>query len=57
MPADKSLPWVALATRIPKNVHRAMKLYCVQAETSVMEFVIAALQEKLQRSAPRRAKR
>ena len=39
--------WVQLATRIPKGLHRELKLHCVSAETSVMRFVIGAVQEKL----------
>lgn len=40
---------VQLATRIPKALHRRVKLHCVHADTSVMEFVVAALKEKLAR--------
>ena len=39
--------WVQLATRIPKSLHRDLKLHCVNAETSVMEFVTKAIAEKL----------
>ena len=39
--------WVQLATRIPKELHRRLKLYCVQSDTSVMEFVVSSLEEKL----------
>ena len=39
--------WVQLATRIPKPLHRELKLYCVEAETSVMDFVTKAIEEKL----------
>jgi len=42
-------PWTQLATRIPKSLHRELKLRCVHADTSVMEFVVAALKEKLAR--------
>ncbi len=38
-----------LATRIPKSLHRQLKLHCVHADMSVMEFVVAALKEKLGR--------
>ena len=38
-----------LATRIPKELHRELKLHCVHADTSVMDFVVAALKEKLAR--------
>ncbi len=50
--------WVQLATRVPKSLHRQLKLHCVQSDTSVMGFVVAALEEKLgkgggrKRSAP-----
>ena len=33
--------------RIRKALHRAVKLYCLNHETAVMEFVIEAIQEKL----------
>jgi CheY-like chemotaxis protein len=41
---------IQLATRIPKGLHREIKLYCVQSGISVMEFVAAALEEKLRRA-------
>ncbi len=41
--------WVQLATRIPKQLHRELKLYCVKSDVSVMEFVVGALQDKLAR--------
>lgn len=43
--------WVQLATRIPKSLHRELKVHCVRAEESVMAFVVKALTEKLQRDA------
>ena len=45
--------WVQLATRIPKSLHRELKLHCVQADTSVMAFMVAALKEKLVRGSGR----
>jgi hypothetical protein len=39
--------WVQLATRIPKALHRDLKLHCVVADMSVMDFVVAALRERL----------
>ena len=39
--------WSQLATTIPKRLHRALKLHCVQSEQTLMEFVVAALREKL----------
>ena len=35
--------WVQLATRIPKQLHRELKLYCVKSDVSVMDFVVSAL--------------
>ena len=49
-------PWVQLATRIPKPLHRQLKLFCVTRDTSVMDFVVAAVDEKLARDG-RRARR
>ena len=49
--------WVQLATRIPKVLHRELKLYCVKADVSVMEFVVGALQEKLGREGRGRGSR
>lgn len=46
--------WVQLATRIPKSLHRELKLHCVHADTSVMGFVVAAIKEKLARGSRRR---
>ena len=46
--------WVQLATRIPKPLHRELKLHCVQSDTSVMEFVVRALEEKLAKAAGRK---
>ena len=38
-----------LATRIPKELHRRLKWYCVTHDIAVMEFVVEALKEKLGR--------
>ena len=54
MAEETKEPWVQLATRIPKRLHRAMRLHVVVAETSVMAFVVAAIEEKLARDAKRR---
>jgi len=43
--------WVQLATRIPKQLHRELKLHCVKSDVSVMDFVVGALQDKLARDA------
>lgn len=49
--------WVQLATRIPKALHRELKLHCVRTDVSVMEFVVKALEEKLSREAGRSERR
>ena len=41
--------WMQLATRIPKELHRRLKLYCVTQEIVLMHFVMEAIEEKLGR--------
>ena len=48
---------IQLATRIPKGLHREIKLFCVHNSISVMEFVAAALEEKLRKTSVRSARR
>ena len=48
---------IQLATRIPKGLHREIKLFCVHNSISVMEFVAAALEEKLHKTSLRSARR
>ena len=48
---------IQLATRIPKGLHREIKLFCVHSGISVMEFVATALEEKLRKGAFRTARR
>jgi len=57
MAASEGEIWVQLATRIPKHLHRELKLYCVKSDVSVMDFVVNALEEKLQRDGRGRASR
>ena len=45
---------IQLATRIPARLHRAIRMHCVQDDTSVMEFVAEALQERLKKTQRRR---
>jgi hypothetical protein len=47
MARDEETVWVQLATRIPKALQRKLRLYCVTAEISVMDFVTKAIEEKL----------
>ena len=44
---DPNEAWVQLATRIPRRVHRQMKLHCVSREVALMAFVVDARREKL----------
>jgi len=46
--------WVQLATRIPKSLHQKLKLHCVQTDVSLMDFVVAALEEKLAKAGGRK---
>ena len=55
MRTDDREVWVLLATRIPKTLHRTLKLRCVKSDTSVMAFVVGAVQEKLTRESGPRA--
>jgi predicted HicB family RNase H-like nuclease len=45
---------IQLATRIPKTLHREIKLHCVSQGISVMEFVAAALEDRLRKSGAKR---
>jgi predicted HicB family RNase H-like nuclease len=47
MSKGEEVVWAQLATRIPKSLHRKLKLHCVTSEVSVMDFVTKAIGEKL----------
>ena len=57
MARDDSIVWVQLATRIPKSLHQELRLHCVTVDTSVMDFVVKAIEEKLAGSGGAPAKR
>ena len=40
-------PWTQLATRIPQELHRRLRLHCVTHDIVLMHFVVAAIEEKL----------
>jgi len=44
-------PFVQLATRVPESLHRALKIYCIEAELSIEDFVAQALVQRLDRLA------
>jgi hypothetical protein len=48
---------VQLATRIPKSLHRAVRLHCVETGTTVMHFVVDAIEAKLAKAGRRRRAR
>jgi hypothetical protein len=50
MARREELVWVQLATRIPKGLHRELRLHCVSKEIRLMDFVWKALEEKLARA-------
>jgi hypothetical protein len=47
--AQAEEPWTQLATRIPKDLHRRLKLYCVTHDIALMHFVVEAIEEKFGR--------
>ena len=48
---ERDEPVTQLATRIPKELHRRLKLYCVTHDMALMHFVTEAIEEKLGRKA------
>ncbi len=54
--ADKE-PWIQLATRIPNRLRREMKLHVVTAETTMLAFIVEAIEEKLAREAGKAKRR
>ena len=47
--AKETEAWTQLATRIPKELHRRLKLHCVTNDIAVMHFVVEAIEERLGR--------
>jgi hypothetical protein len=54
---DSEEVWVQLATRVPKTLHRAVRIECATRDTKVQDFVVAALREKFAREAGRPRRR
>ena len=50
-------PWTQLATRIPRSLHRHLRIHCVTRDLVLMHFVVAAIEEKLALSRGTAAKR
>jgi predicted HicB family RNase H-like nuclease len=40
-------PWTQLATRIPQELHRRLRVHCVTHDIVLMHFVAAAIEEQL----------
>jgi predicted HicB family RNase H-like nuclease len=57
MAGSEAVAQVQLTTRIPKSLHRKLRLHCVIADVSVMDFVVQAIEEKLTRAEGTAAKR
>lgn len=53
----KGETWSKLATRIPKDLHRRLRLHCVTEGVTMMEFVIRAIEERLARERKRGGQR
>ena len=47
MPRRTEQEFVFLATRIPKSLHHALKVHCVENRVQQMDFVIRAVEERL----------
>ena len=48
---------IQLATRIPKRLHQAVRLYCVTNEILLMDFLVEAIEEKLGKRGRRAGRR
>lgn len=49
--AKSDAPMVQLATRIPRSLLLKLRLWAVRNEVSMMEFIEAAIRERLERAA------
>ena len=52
--AEREEDRTTLATRIPKPLHRQLKLHCVEEGVLVMDFVVAAIEERLRKKGAER---
>jgi hypothetical protein len=50
--ASDGEPTATLATRIPKALHRRLRLYCVEHGINAQEVVEQAIRKRLARSGP-----
>lgn len=49
MPARGDERFVNLATHIPKELQRRLKLHCLEAGTQIQDFAAAAIRQQLER--------
>jgi hypothetical protein len=49
MMATAAEPWTQFSTRIPKDLHHRLRVYCVTHGLVLMHFVAVAIEEKLGR--------
>ena len=49
--------WGHLATRIQRSLHRRVKVHCVEQDKQMLDFITAALEEKLARDTRRQRAR
>ena len=54
MRVRSDVPLIPLATRMPKELHRRMKVHCLESETTIMAFTNTAIRERLERKGARR---
>jgi hypothetical protein len=41
--------WMQFTTEVPDSLYRDLKVHCIEADTSLMAFVVDAIAEKLAR--------
>jgi predicted HicB family RNase H-like nuclease len=49
--AKAEMPWTQLSVRIPKDLHRRIRIHCTTRGSSLMQFIVEALEAKLGRKA------
>jgi len=54
MPTRSDEPSIQLGARIPKELQRRLRVHCIESETTVMDFTVAAIREQLERKGARR---
>ena len=47
-------PLIQLSSRIPRELQRRLRVHCIESETTIMDFTVAAIREQLERKGGRR---